>query len=189
MSHRCLEVIFFHRFFYWKHFLSVCMCANVNVCVCLSINGRIYHSITTKHVIQVGPARRQIDFKYELCRSYRSRMTFLQNFIHSEIVDFSDTYLNQTFIECVSNQYKHFDVSTCQMWLHVMVHSSISLFFGYIDEHSRLNYCISTQLRKIVCLINLHILVVNMPNVTTSYRRFTLILLCFFENFLRLFLT
>ena len=28
---------------------------------------------------------------------------------------FSSTYLHQTFTECMSNQYTHFDISTCQV--------------------------------------------------------------------------
>ena len=45
---------------------------------------------------------------------------------------FSSTCFHQTFTKYVSNQYTHFDVLTCQMWLQVMKCSLILLsFFGY----------------------------------------------------------
>ena len=36
-------------------------------------------------------------------------------------IAFGGTYFHQTFIECMSNQYTHFDIKTCQMGLQVTV--------------------------------------------------------------------
>ena len=75
---------------------------------------------------------------------------------------FDSTYLHQTFTECVSNQYTHFNVSTCQMWLQVIEHFLILLrfflgiFIYLFDNHSCLNCCISTKPSQIVSLINVH---------------------------------
>ena len=75
---------------------------------------------------------------------------------------FGNTYLHQTFTECVSNRYPHFGVLICQMWLQVMESPLILLRFcvsSYIiDDYSHLNCCISNKLSQIVCLINVHIL-------------------------------
>ena len=72
---------------------------------------------------------------------------------------FGSTYLHQTFTECMFNQYTHFDTSTCQMWLQVVECHLILLHFLGIFIHYCLNYCISTKLSLIICLINTHILV------------------------------
>ena len=40
---------------------------------------------------------------------------------------FGNTYLHQTFTECVPNQYTHFDIFACQICLQVMEHPLILL--------------------------------------------------------------
>ena len=73
---------------------------------------------------------------------------------------FGSTYLHQTFIEYMSNQYTYFHISTCQMWLHVMECPFILLrFLGFFIHYywpfmSELLY-----FHLIVCLINTHILI------------------------------
>ena len=42
---------------------------------------------------------------------------------------FGNTNLHQAFTECASNQYKHFDISTGQMWLQVMERTLVLLHF------------------------------------------------------------
>ena len=63
---------------------------------------------------------------------------------------FGSTYLHQTFTKSVSNQYTHYDISICQMWLEIMEGPLIllrSLVFSYIiDEHLCLKYGIFTKL-------------------------------------------
>ena len=72
-----------------------------------------------------------------------------------------NTYHHKTFTECVSNQYTHFYISTCQMLPQVMEHNLILcvfLVFSYtIDDQSYLNCCISTKLSQIVLLVIKHI--------------------------------
>ena len=46
-----------------------------------------------------------------------------------------NTHLNQTFTDCVFNQYTHFDVMICQMWPQVMEHSLILLRFYRLFIH------------------------------------------------------
>ena len=70
---------------------------------------------------------------------------------------FGSKYHYQTFTECVSNQYTHFNISTYHIWLQVMEHSLILLGFWvflYIIDHSCLNFCISIKFSLIVYLIN-----------------------------------
>ena len=42
---------------------------------------------------------------------------------------FGNTLLYQTFTKCGSNQYAHFDILTCQMYLQVM--EGPLILFGY----------------------------------------------------------
>ena len=70
-------------------------------------------------------------------------------------------YLHQASTDYVSNQYTHTDVSTCQMEQQFMECILILLLFlriwHTIDDHSCLEFCISTKLSRIVCLINTNI--------------------------------
>ena len=81
---------------------------------------------------------------------------------------FGVKYLHQTFTECVSNQYTHFDTSICQIWLQVMEsHLILFLFCVFsciLDEDSCLKFFILTKLSQIVTLINVHILVYQYAN-------------------------
>ena len=76
---------------------------------------------------------------------------------------FSSSYRHQTFTECVSSHYTHFDISTCQMLMQVIERPLILLcfwVFSYIfDDHSSLNCFISIKLSLNVCLINTNILI------------------------------
>ena len=93
---------------------------------------------------------------------------------------FSSTYPHQTFTECVSNWYTHFDVSICQIWLQVMKRPLIYCIFSYIiDEHPCLKCCTFTKLAQIVCLFNIHIL----PNLTAGYGWFFDLVEFFFWKF------
>ena len=47
-----------------------------------------------------------------------------------------DTNLRQTFTECVSNQYAHFDLWICQMWLQVMERHWFNCVFLSIFIHN-----------------------------------------------------
>ena len=61
------------------------------------------------------------------------------------------------------NQYIHFGMLICQMWLQVM--DSWFFYFAFceyshiIKYHSCLRWCILTKLSQTVCLVNTHILV------------------------------
>ena len=50
------------------------------------------------------------------------------------------TYLNQTFTECISNQYTHFGIKISQVWLHVrefsliQLHSFLDIFIYFMFE-------------------------------------------------------
>ena len=57
-------------------------------------------------------------------------------------------YLHQIFTNCVSNQYTHFGMSTCQMGLQVMKDSLISLPFWEFLMFERYNFIKHLQ---IVC--------------------------------------
>ena len=82
-------------------------------------------------------------------------------FVHNWRIFMSEVlYLQQTFIECVSNQYIHFNVSTCQIWLQVMEHHLIlpCFFFGefsqLVEIHKCLKCCIIAKLLQFVYLHN-----------------------------------
>ena len=101
---------------------------------------------------------------------------------------FGSTYLHLKFTKCVSNQYTYFDISTWQIRLQVIERPLILLcfldIFSYIIiGHYGLNYCISTKLSPIICLINTHIyMYVNILDVTASYGMH-IDLIEFFRNF------
>ena len=61
-----------------------------------------------------------------ICFYYVSLCIFIHNWW--AFVSFV-LYLYQTFIDCVFNQYTHFGMSICQMWLSVMEGSLIQLRF------------------------------------------------------------
>ena len=71
-----------------------------------------------------------------------------------------NTYLHQTFKECVSNQYTRFYILKCQMWLHVMERPLIllrfSVFSYLIYDYSCLKCFIFIKLSQIVCLVIKH---------------------------------
>ena len=59
----------------------------------------------------------------------------------------------------MSNEYTHFNISTCQMWPQVMARPLILLRFLSILIHFWwLNCCIFTKRSQIVCLIGVHFL-------------------------------
>ena len=69
-------------------------------------------------------------------------------------------YLHQTFTDCVSNQYIHFNMpdvpASCGMPL-----GFITFCFEIlptINDYSCLRCCIFTKLSQIACLINVHVL-------------------------------
>ena len=81
-------------------------------------------------------------------------------------------YLHQTFTDYVSNQYTHFGLLTCQMWLQVMKCSLIWFRFLGISIYlnvSILKHCNLIKLWQNVCLdIKQNC---NMPYVFVYYER------------------
>ena len=91
---------------------------------------------------------------------------------------FGSSYFHQTFIECVPNQYTHFNVSTYQMWLQIVerlliqyaikILGTLGIFIYYywpfmfelLYLHQTCTNCVSNQYTYWY---------VDMTNVTASY--------------------
>ena len=75
---------------------------------------------------------------------------------------FGSIYLHQTFTECVSNQYTHFYISICQIWLQVMERSFILLRFLSILKHTWRAF-----------MSEVLYVWLNVPNVIAGYGKFS----------------
>ena len=139
-----------------------------------------------------------------LGRSKRLSYIYLKNKLEKwTAFVFGSTKLHQTFTECASNQYTHFDVLICQMWLQVMARLLILLrilgifiytWWAFMSKvlyfHQNFTDCVSVKVYSLVyqhakfdcrlwkILLYNCILFGNFSYITTCLKRYNFNKLC-----------
>ena len=111
-------------------------------------------------------------------RRVGNTVLYISNMINMNgLFVFDSTYLHQTFKNvCLINTYiliyRHAGCNT-KLWKTLWFYCVLWVFSFTIDEYSCLKYCILNKHSLIVCLIGVNISVINIPNMTSVYGRFS----------------